>query len=416
MTRKRPATDVGAALDAWMADVAPTTLPDRVLEESFARTMATRQSRRYPWHWVARWGRWPRQTVRFGFVAGTGFVIVALVVGLLGGGAGVGPAPSATPDRTPTPATSPSAPVAVPVPVTPTAAVAVTSPVGLATDGNVVWALTGSGRIVPIDPATNVAAPGVQLGTTTDLFQDIAVDTNGVWATDSSARMLYRVDPATLKVVARIPAGEVPKGVLATGSAVWVADSHGGTVLRIDPSTNTVVATTTIGPARASGPNWLAGGLGSIWVGVPNDSTVVRIDQVTSAIQARIAVPGAGSPCGGFAITDTAVWIPSCDVGTTMARIDPATNTVVGTVELGGHGYSPVIIGGAPWVALDMSPIVLGPIARVAPDTNAVDIELSPGPDFGGGGDIVVAAGSAWVIDDGNDRVLRLPLAAFASR
>ena len=45
--------------------------------------------------------------------------------------------------------------------------------------------------------------------------------------------------------------------------------------------------------------------------------------------------------------------------------------------------------------------------------TDAVDLELAPGATFGGGGDMVVAAGSAWVIDGGNDRVLRLPLAGF---
>jgi hypothetical protein len=189
---------------------------------------------------------------------------------------------------------------------------------------------------------------------------------------------------------------------------------HGGTVLRIDPSTNTVVATTTVGPVRSSGPNWLASGLESIWVGVPNASTVVRIDPVTSAIQATIAIPNEDSPCGGFAFSDAAVWIPSCDASTTMVRIDPETNTVVATVSLGGHGYMPVVIAGAPWVSLDTSPSVRGPLARVASGTNVVDLELSPGPDFGGGGDIVVAAGSAWVIDDGNDRVLRLPLTAFA--
>ena len=42
-----------------------------------------------------------------------------------------------------------------------------------------------------------------------------------------------------------------------------------------------------------------------------------------------------------------------------------------------------------------------------------VDLELAPSSSFGGGGDLVVAAGSVWVIDGGNDRVLRLPLSGF---
>jgi len=267
--------------------------------------------------------------------------------------------------------------------------------------------------VVRIDPATNKAGAGTQLGGTSDLYNGIAADKNGVWATDWDTSTLYRVNPTTGKVVAKIPAGLAPKGVLATGSAVWGADTHGGAVLRIDPVTNKVVATITVGPTGNSGPNWLGSGLGSIWVGIPNASTVVRIDPITNAIQATIAMPPEVTPCGSFAITDSAVWTPSCDGGPTMARIDPATNKAVATVNLGGRAYTPAVIAGAPWFSLDTSPSVPGSIARVASATNSVDRELSPGADFGGGGDIVVAAGSVWVVDGGHDRVLRLPLSDF---
>ena len=300
------------------------------------------------------------------------------------------------------------------MPVTPEASVEVVGPQGLATDGKTVWVLTATGSVVRIDPATNKAGSGTQLGATTDLYNGIAVDKNGVWATDWDNKTLYRVDAATTKVVAKIAAGSAPKGVLATGKAIWVADTHYGTVLRIDPATNKVVATIPVGPPGASGPNWLASGLGSIWVGIPNASTVVRIDPITNAIQATIAMPATVPPCSGFAFTDVAVWTPSCDGYPIMARIDPATNKVVATVSPGGLAYTPVVIDGAPWVSLDTRPNVPGSIARVASTTNTVDRELSPGPDFGGGGDMVVAAGSVWVIDGGHDRILRLPLSAFA--
>ena len=69
--------------------------------------------------------------------------------------------------------------------------------------------------------------------------------------------MLYRIDPTTSKVTA-IPAGLAPKGVLATGSAVWVADTHDGKVFRIDPATNKIVATITVGTKRQFRPE-LAG-------------------------------------------------------------------------------------------------------------------------------------------------------------
>jgi DNA-binding beta-propeller fold protein YncE len=421
MTRERSDRDLDATLERWMSDVAPPEVPSRVLEEAFGRTMATDQVRVYPWERVARWSHRPRRLTSLALVATAALIVVALTFGVLGGGSKVGPgpsptltaAPTAAPSRTPGLA-SPSAAAPVRVPIVPTASVPLVGLQSLATDGKVVWALTATGQVVRIDPATNKAGAGTQLGGTSDLYNGIAVDKNGVWATDWDTHTLYRVDPTTGKVVAKIPAGEAPKGVLATGSAVWVADTHGGAVLRVDSATNKVVATIAVGRTGASGPNWLGSGLGSIWVGIPNELTVVRSDPITNAIQATIKIPLKVAPCGGFAITDAVVWMTSCDGHPIMARIEPATNTVVATLEPGGLASTPAVIDGAPWISLDTRPSVPGLLARVASATNTVDRELSPGADFGGGGDIVVAAGSVWVVDGGHDRVLRLPLAAFA--
>jgi YVTN family beta-propeller protein len=225
--------------------------------------------------------------------------------------------------------------------------------------------------------------------------------------------MLYRIDPTTSKVVAKIEAGLAPKGVLATGTAVWVADTHAGALFRIDPATNKIVATISVGPKGNSGPNWLGSGFGSIWTSVPNAATIVRIDPNTNAVQATIEIPVEVSPCGSFAFTATDVWTQSCGGRPTMARIDPATNVVAGIPRLAGAASAPLVIGGAAWVSVDTTPVVPGYLARLSSEQDAVDLGLSPGPTFGGGGDLVVAAGSAWVIDGGHDRVLRLPLAGF---
>lgn len=416
MTRERAERDLDLALEAWMADVASNSVPERLLEESFSRTFATRQVRIYPWDRLARLGRGRQSHLRVGIGVALALVVVATVAGLLGGGASVKPTPSVTPTPSPTLEASASASGLTRVSVTPTAAIDIVEPAALATDGRVVWAMTGTGRAVRIDPATDQTAISVQLGATTDHFGGIAVDSNGIWVTDSDTKTLYRVDATSLDVVARIPAGEIPDGVVAIGESVWVADAQGGTVLRIDPATNEVVASITVGPTGGSGPSWVASGLGSIWVGVPHDSTVVRIDPETNTIAGRIAIPGPAVPCGGFAIRGGAVWISSCTESTAMARIDPATNRVVATIDLGGHASTPILIDGVVWVSLDLGPGVPTVLARVASATNRIDFELSPDPTFGGGGDIVVAAGSAWVIDRGNDRVVRLSLTAFNPR
>ena len=66
MTRERSDRDLGAVLDAWMSEVAPTAIPVPVLEDAFARTMSTRQVRVYPWQRVA--GRGGRSGGRTAFV------------------------------------------------------------------------------------------------------------------------------------------------------------------------------------------------------------------------------------------------------------------------------------------------------------------------------------------------------------
>jgi virginiamycin B lyase len=417
MSGDRSDFDISVVLAAWMNDAAPRSIPVPVLEDSFARTMSSRQVRAYPWQRVAGPVPRPRHITGFALVATAALLVAALAFGALGGGFGIAPAPNPTPSPTaiPTPTAIPSpSPSPFPAtPIVPTASVAVVGAQSLATDGTVVWLLSETGSVARIDPATNTAGAGVQTGGTTDLYNGISVDVNGVWVTDWDTRTLFRIDPTTSKVAATIEVGLAPKGVLATGSAVWVADTHDGKVYRIDPATNKVVATITVGPTGTSGPNWLANGFGSIWTSVPNASAVVRIDPKTNAVQATIKIPVEVTACGGFAFTETDVWMPSCGGGRTMARIDPATNVVAGIPRPDGAASTPAVIDGAAWVSLDTTPTVPGYLARLSSEQDAVDLALSPGSDFGGGGDLVVAAGSAWVIDGGHDRVLRLPLTGF---
>jgi streptogramin lyase len=96
-----------------------------------------------------------------------------------------------------------------------------------------------------------------------------------------------------------------------------------------------------------------------------------------------------------------------------IARIDPGSNTVVTTVGMGGYGYNPTLINDAPWVSVDTGAADAGMLVRIDPATNTIDRVLVPGTTFGGGGDIVVLAGSVWVSDGYNNAVIRLPMTAF---
>ena len=282
----------------------------------------------------------------------------------------------------------------------------------MVSDGGFLWVLA-PGRIDRIDPATNEVTASVKIGPTTDLYNGLAVNPAGLWATDSDAAVVYRVDVAALALVDTIPVGRSPKGVLANDEGVWVADSHTGAVLRIDQATNDVAATIPLGPSTPGGPNWLAEGLGSIWVDIPNIRTITRIDPVENTIQATIEAPDRFQPCGGIAIGNDAAWVTSCSGGTLMARLDATSNTGTATIDMTGHGYNPTVINGYVWVSVDGGDAETGKLIRIDPATNAIDRVLVPSKTFGGGGDIVVAAESVWVVDGYNNSVICLPMTAF---
>ena len=422
MAGHRPNRDVAPILEHWMAEVAPHRAPERLLEEAFARTMVARQLPVYPWHGL-RLGR--SRGAPSNRIGGLALVGVALAV-VLAVGAGLLPRRDSgivgQPSPTPSPASpSPSPPIpsptasAAPFPsaivVEPTARIPVTGPITIATDGASIWLFTATGELVRIDPATNAVAATVQMTPSADQFQSLAGNRSGLWVTDWDPSLLLRFDPRTLRSIASISTAGQSKGVLVTSSgAVWIANTRGGSVEKIDPATNTVAGRISLGPVGPSGPNWLAEGLGSIWVGTPNNSTVARISEATNTIQATIDVGPPASPCGGLAVGTTAVWITSCDGSNFVAQIDPATNRVVATIDLRGRGYTFAMIADRPWV----SPIG-GQLVRLDPVSHTVDRVVAPGSGFSGGGDVVVAAGSLWVIDGAANRVLRLPIEAFGT-
>jgi YVTN family beta-propeller protein len=58
---------------------------------------------------------------------------------------------------------------------------------------------------------------------------------------------LYRIDPQTSQLLARIGVGPHPFGVASGANAVWVTSMTGNTLTRIDPATNQVSAVYPVG-------------------------------------------------------------------------------------------------------------------------------------------------------------------------
>ena len=412
--------EVGPVLKTWMAAAAPERAPERLLEESFARTMVGGQLRVFPWHRRGA-ARGPSASRRIAGLALAG-VAVALVIAVSAGlvlrpgqGPGSVPSPSPTPSPavpSPSPDVSLGPPASVrpfpsPIAVEPIAEIGVDLPMAWATDGTTIWLFTARSNLMRIDPLTNSIVATVQLDMATDAFQGLAGNSTGLWITNWITNKIVRFDPVTLATVTSLDTVALSKGVLVNGTTVWVASTRGGSVQRIDAKTNTITANISVGPTGPSGPNWLARGLGSIWTSVPNTSSVVRINETTNAVEATIKISGQTTPCGGLAAGSTAVWVVTCE-GSYVAQIDPATNKQVGEVGLGSIAFNPVLIGDRPWIAPE------GPrIVRLDPVSHDIDRAVVPGTGLTRGGDVLVAAGSLWVMDWAANRILRLPIGPF---
>jgi streptogramin lyase len=422
------------AFAAWIEDVAPKSPPTRLLESTFVRTMGTRQERVYPWNKLTLGRRGLSNSgsgARFAIVVLVGMVVLAMAIGIVGGGAfGPTATPSPSPIPSPTPVVS-AAPTLAPPPSPPAAisvvaeaTIDVSAAIAMVSDGQHLWVLAAGGRMDRIDAGTASVTKSAIFGPPTDLYNGLSLGADALWATDADNSTLYRLDPTTLKVATTVTAGLSPKGVHANADGVWVADVHGGAVLRINPTTNNVEATITVGPTGPSGPNWLAEGQGSIWVDIPNNSTIARVDPVTDTVQATIQAPPGFVPCGGIVIADDgrhfgplqrfSAWVTSCEVGTSIARIDAASNEVISTLEMGGNGYNPALINGFVWISVDGGDAESGRLVRIEPVTNTIDRVLVPSTSFGGGGDIAVAAGKVWVVDPYHNTVIGLPTSVFA--
>jgi len=144
-------------------------------------------------------------------------------------------------------------------------------------------------------------------------------------------------------------------GGLAFGAgSVW--GSSNGKVFRLDPATNKITARIA---ADAPFPTF---GAGSFWALSTSGRKLVRIDPESNAVSASIRLPGAG---GLLAATDSGVWVTEATdegQGSHLWKIDPATNKVVGQVKLvkkDALGDVSLASDGSVWVSLFYSDLVL---------------------------------------------------------
>jgi streptogramin lyase len=211
-------------------------------------------------------------------------------------------------------------------------------------------------------PAGVLASIPVDLGTAP---QAANAAFGSIWIVEHRGNTLYRVDPKTNAVVAKIDLGAAicfpPQ--FGFGRVFLIACEGGSGNLVVDPSVNRVVAKSQCGA-------WMAFGGGSIWDG---ESRSVRVcDPKTYRTTAVIKLPGGFS---GMAYGFGSVWAVNEEQGTVL-RIDPSTHRVTATIVAGDGCYSCdedsniLLAFGHAWVESDSG----NTIYRIDPATNAVRI------------------------------------------
>lgn len=107
---------------------------------------------------------------------------------------------------------------------TPVQTTGIPSPYGISAGAGGVWvASNGTHDVYRIDPDTHAVIARIDLGTPLDFLFGVSAGPHGVWAIEN--HHVVRIDPANDRVVLRIrfPSGTEPKAVAQTATAVWIS-------------------------------------------------------------------------------------------------------------------------------------------------------------------------------------------------
>jgi streptogramin lyase len=150
------------------------------------------------------------------------------------------------------------------------------------------------------------------------------------------------------------------------------------------------------GAASGMAPSAAAIGMGSVWVETHRDTKLFRIDPTTDTVVATIDI--GQNACGQPAVGFGRVWLGPCDGSTKTIAVDVASNQVVGSFDaLGGTEF---FADDAVWL-----PDALGRLAKVDPATyrTLATYDVFPG---GFVGWLASAGGFIWAAnEDGETNV-----------
>ena len=265
----------------------------------------------------------------------------------------------------------------------------------LALRGAYAWiACKEQARVIRVDTRTGRRTRSVRLGGAV-----IAVRSGfgSIWALDSGGT-LYRLDPATGKVVRRGVLGlSAAYNIWIGGGSLWVADDQAAQVVRVSPRTAHVIARVRTG----DGPAAMAFDGDTGWVLSHRETTLSRIDLTTNR-STPLARLGHDTP-ERMVWARGSLWITGR--GTDLLKVDPADGSIDQTIEIGASGIDLALDGDKLWIptrseAVDQSgfptmaalkrvSISSGILSTVGEPTRPIDVH-----------GLAIAAGAVWIADN----------------
>jgi streptogramin lyase len=138
---------------------------------------------------------------------------------------------------------------------------------------------------------------------------------------------------------------DAPEGIIAAFGSIWVANHHEDAITRLDPQTLKTLAK----PSADSGAGWGTASGTTLWVNNYKAGTVTRVDPSTN----RSSNLGAlNQVCGLPAATPGAIWVQDCgDTGyaASLKRLNATTGAVTAKLPVGNGLATAVAVGNTLW-------------------------------------------------------------------
>jgi DNA-binding SARP family transcriptional activator/outer membrane protein assembly factor BamB len=222
----------------------------------------------------------------------------------------------------------------------------------------------------------------------------IAIGRDRVWVADGEHRLLYALDPSTLRRRKTFGLPEPAYALAAGAGSIWIGNGFDGTLTRID-STGFVSPPFRAEP-RSRGRLAVAYGASAVWVG-SQDNVVTRVDARDGTTIARIR--GIANPVA-IAATPSGVWVAQA-TRAALVRIDPTENRVTRTIPLGSFASSVAIGRGSVWAVTPDD----GHLWRIDQTSNAVMAGITIASQASA---VVVAGGQVWVASTSTGTLYRI--------